>query len=91
MDWKQYKKLTPTGRRLTDYILSHKKPEPLSVEKFLRICGVDTTDVPVFRQNATAKTVCQELIKKGVVFDAKVEDGYIVIEREKPKILEHKP
>ena len=91
LDWKQYKKLTPTGRRLTDYILSHKKPEPLSVEKFLRICGMDTTDVPVFRQNATAKTVCQELIKKGVVFDAKVEDGYIVIEREKPKILEHKP
>lgn len=89
LDWKQYKKLTPTGRRLTDYILSHKKPEPLNVEKFLRICGSDTTDIPAFRQNQQAKRACDELVKKGVVFDAKVEDGYIVIEREPPKILEH--
>ena len=91
LDWQQYKKLTPTGRRLTDYALSHKTPEPLSVEKFLLVCGSDTADMPAFRRNAAAKTACQELVKKGVVYDARVEDGYIVIEREKPKILEHKP
>ncbi|MBR5940179.1 MAG: TrfA family protein [Neisseriaceae bacterium] len=89
LDWKQYKKLTPTGRRLTDYVLSHKEPEPLSVERFLLTCGSEETEPK--RQNQQARRACEELIKKGIVYDARVEDGFIVIEREQPKILEHQP
>ena len=81
LHWEDYKKLTPTGRRLTDYILSHKEPLPLAVQSFLRMCGADTAEQPAFRQNAAAKTVCAELVKKGIVKSAEVKDGFIYIER----------
>ena len=81
LNWGEYKKLTPTGRRLTDYVLSHKEPLPLAVQSFLLMCGSETAELPVFRQNAAAKTVCNELVKKGIVKSAYVEDGFIHIER----------
>lgn len=89
LNWNEYKKLTPTGRRLTDYALSHKEPKPLSVERFLLTCGTNIQNTPVFRQNQQAKRACDELMKKGIVYSAKVEDGFILIEREVPKILEY--
>lgn len=81
LNWKEYKKLTPTGRRLTDYALSHKEPQPLAVKDFLLMCGADTANLEPKRQNQQARRVCDELMKKGVVQSAKVEDGYIVLER----------
>lgn len=81
LDWEHYKSLTPSGRRLTDYILSHKDPLPLKVESFLQMTGCDTEQIPVFRQNQQAKRVCDELMKKGIVYSAKVENGQIFVER----------
>ena len=81
LHWEDYKKLTPTGRRLTDYVLSHKEPLPLAVQSFLLMCGSDTADLPAFRQNQQAKRVCDELVKKGIVKSAEVIDGSIHIER----------
>ena len=81
LHWEDYKKLTPTGRRLTDYVSSHKEPLPLAVQSFLTMCGSDTANAPVKSQNQAAKTVCAELVKKGIVKSAEVIDGFIHIER----------
>ena len=81
LHWEDYKKLTPTGRRLTDYVLSHKEPHPLAVQSFLLMCGSDTANDEPKRQNAAARTVCAELVKKGIVKSAEVKDGFIHIER----------
>ena len=81
LHWEDYKKLTPTGRRLTDYVLSHKEPYPLAVQSFLLMCGSDTANDEPKRQNAAARTVCAELVKKGIVKNAEVKDGFIHIER----------
>lgn len=90
LNWEQYKKLTPTGRRLTDYALSHKEPNPIAVKTFLMMCGADTAEMPVKTQNLLARRVCSEIVKKGVVQVAKVEDGFIYIQREQPKMLDAK-
>ena len=79
--WEEYKKLTPTGRRLTDYVLSHKTPNDLEVKNFLLMCGADTVNSPIKTQNLVAKRACDELVKKGIVKSACVKDGFIHIER----------
>lgn len=81
LHWEDYKKLTPTGRRLTDYVSSHKEPLPLAVQSFLTMCGSDTANDEPKRQNQQARRVCDELVKKGIVKSAEVKDGFIHIER----------
>ena len=81
LNWEEYKKLTPTGRRLTDYVLSHKTPNDLEVKNFLLMCGADTVNSPTKTQNLVAKRACDELMKKGIVKSACVKDGFIHIER----------
>ena len=79
--WGKYKSLTPMGRRLADYALSHKYPNPIRIQLFLQLCGSEQVDSNEHVKLKTARKVCLELMTKGVVKYAYVTDGKIVIDR----------
>lgn len=79
--WSQYKRLSPMARRLTDYVFSHRQPNPIPVTTFLAMCGSDQIDSPSKTQNHSAKKVCAELVDKQLVKAAFVHDGRIIVER----------
>lgn len=74
-NWDAYKNLSPAGRRLVDYVSSHKTPLPLSVENFVSLCGVEMDSAA--RARSFAKAKCQELKSNGWVADIFVENDRI--------------
>lgn len=62
--WDIYRKLSPVGRRLADYIESHKHPYPLGLEKFREMCGSGDESNTSWRQ--TVKKACAEVQGTGI-------------------------
>lgn len=79
--WSQYKKLSPMARRLTDYVFSHKHPNPIPIPAFLAMCGSDQINSPAKTQNQNAKKICAELTEAQLVKTAFVLSGKIIVER----------
>ena len=69
------------ARRLTDYIFSHKHPNPIPIPAFLAMCGSDQINSPVKTQNQNAKKICVELMEAQLVKTAFVLSGKIIVER----------
>lgn len=63
-NWETYRELTSIERRLADYLLSHKHPYPLGLDKFKRICGSTNSTPTSWRQQV--KKACAGLEAKGV-------------------------
>lgn len=73
--WPIYRDLTPTARRLADYVESHRIPNPLPVERFANLCG--SVDQSTSSQAQTARKACRELEEAGIVVQAFVKKGMI--------------
>lgn len=74
-----YHDLTPVARRLYDYIGSHRKPYPLALEAFHKLCGSSTKDEYKWAQ--IVKGACKEVQSAGLVKSVYVVHGRIVAER----------
>lgn len=83
--WDKYKSLSPMGRRLTDYALSHRTPNPLPIIKFLYLCQSEQINSANSMKKQTAQRICSELVEKGVVANAFVANGNIYIKRHEKK------
>lgn len=81
--WDKYKKLSPTARRLYDYIGSHQTPYPIKLETFKGLCGSQTKELWKLRQQI--RKACNELVDAGMVSKAWVEKDLIHCERENLK------
>lgn len=79
VEWVKYRLLTPTARRLYDWITSHQTPYPLQLPTFKSICGSKTEQASKWKQ--TAKDVCEELVERELVEDAFVKGEEIVVVR----------
>lgn len=67
-NWATYRDLSPVARRLADYVVSHKHPFPLELEKFRKMCGsIDSTRTS-WRQ--TVRKICRELVAAKIVESA---------------------
>jgi hypothetical protein len=75
IDWPIYRSLSPTARRLTDYVCSHKEPLPLSLKDLHDIC--DSGTVKVSSWNQTVRNACQELLSGGIVKHFMIDKGLI--------------
>ena len=74
-----YNHLSPVARRLYDYIGSHKKPFPLALDAFHKLCGSNCQIERKWTQ--IVKGACLEVQEAGLVKSAWVAHGRIVIER----------
>lgn len=63
--WSTYRHLSPVARRLADYLISHKHPYPLALDKFAKICG--SNDVNVWSWRQTVKKACREVEEAEIV------------------------
>lgn len=81
--WDRYRKLSPTARRLYDYIGSHQTPYPIKIETFKSLCGSQTKELWKLRQQI--RKACGELVSAEMVSKAWVEKDLIHCERKKPK------
>lgn len=71
--------LSPVARRLYDYIGSHKKPYPLALDSFHKLCGSSCKDTYKWAQ--IVKRACLEVQNAGLVKSVFVAHGRIVTER----------
>jgi hypothetical protein len=81
LPWEKYKKLSTTTRRLADYALSHKYPNPIDIVSFLKMCGSDRVYSPPKTRTTAAERCCKEIVKAGLVKEAFINKGKIVILR----------
>ena len=78
--WNAYRELTPTARRLADYIQSHRNPYPLDAEKFRKMCGSEYSDPYDWR--IKVRRACNELTASGITAFATVDkSGMIIVQR----------
>lgn len=77
--WDKYRKLSPTSRRLYDYIGSHQTPYPIKLETFKNLCGSQTKEVWKLRQQI--RKACDELVDAEMVSKAWIENDLIHCER----------
>lgn len=77
--WPIYRELTPSARRLADYVESHRTPNPLPVTKFAQMCG--SKDQAARSQSQTARKACVELVEAGIAAQAFVKSGMIYAHR----------
>lgn len=73
--WEKYLNLSPIARRLADYIVSHKYPFPLSIERFRQICGSEDMNVTSWRQ--TVKKACAEIEAANIATTVILKEGLI--------------
>lgn len=69
--WAIYRKLSPTSRRLADYIESHKFPFALPLAKFKEMCDSGDAETSSWRQ--TVRRACAEVQKAKLVSAAKLD------------------
>ncbi len=74
--WIIYRRLTPIARRLADYMESHKKPFPLDIESFRKMCDSGNENPRSWRSKITA--ACGELQASGIVTSAIIINDKIV-------------
>lgn len=70
--WEKYRFLSPTARRLYDYLASHRNPNPLPLLAFQNICGSNSTRLKKWREQC--REACAELVNAGLVEKAHVTD-----------------
>lgn len=75
VEWKKYREVSPTARRLYDYAASHKNPFPLSLASFHSLCSSDRAQDKYWTRSV--KAACAELISVGLLADASVVAGKI--------------
>ncbi|MHB8201916.1 plasmid replication initiator TrfA [Acidithiobacillus sp.] len=63
-EWASYRSLTPTARKLADYIESHKKPFPLSLDQFKSMCASTSGRLSDWRRQV--KSACLVLEEAGI-------------------------
>ncbi|MCK9709838.1 plasmid replication initiator TrfA [Pseudomonas syringae] len=69
--WLKYRALSPTARRLFDYLVTHKVPYPLKLETFRLICGSESTRPKKWAEQT--REACVELENSQLVEKAYVE------------------
>ncbi|MBD8829031.1 replication initiator protein A [Pseudomonas sp. CFBP 13602] len=69
--WDRYRALSPTARRLFDWIVTHKAPYPLKLETFRLICGSESTRAKKWAEQT--REACKELEAANLVQKAYVE------------------
>jgi hypothetical protein len=69
--WVRYRALSPTARRLFDWIVTHKIPYPLKLETFRLICGSESTRPKKWTEQT--RQACKELEDAKLVQRAYVE------------------
>lgn len=74
-NWEKYRKLSPVARRLADWIVSHKNPYPLNIEKFRKICG--SVESTTYGWRRTVKNACEEIKDAGIANTVYVKDDKI--------------
>lgn len=79
-NWEVYRDLSPVARRLADYIVSHKYPYPLSLERFRQMCGSTNSVTRSWRQ--MVKKVCVEVQEAKIAETAFLTDDKICCVRE---------
>lgn len=62
--WRTYLSLSPVGRRLADYIESHRVPLPLGLERFKSMCGSQDSQLKSFRE--TVRRAIVEIKTAGI-------------------------
>lgn len=82
VEWIKYRGLTPTARRLYDYIASHRDPNPLAIESFRMLCGSESSRPKRWREQV--QKACTELQETGLVVSAWVVDDRICCDRSLP-------
>jgi hypothetical protein len=70
--WDVYRSLSPTARRLVDYIESHKHPFPLSLDSFQELCASSSSKKYEWRRHV--KKICEEIQLAGIVNVAIVDE-----------------
>jgi hypothetical protein len=63
-NWNAYRNLGPVARRLADYIESNRHPYPLKLEKFMKMCGCEDTQMKSWRD--TVKQACAAVEKSQI-------------------------
>jgi hypothetical protein len=63
-EWHSYRSLSPTARKLADYIESHKKPFPLSLTQFKCMCASTTGRLADWRKQV--KSACLGVEEAGI-------------------------
>ena len=85
LPWEAYKQLKPVSKRLLDYCYSHKNPNPLPVAVFSQLCtGSNVVDNRNALQNA--RRACAELLERGLVAMAFIENGTIFLQRHSKEV-----
>lgn len=78
-EWEIYRDLSPVARRLADYMGSHKKPFPITLEKFREICGSTSKSKSSWHTIVSKASI--ELVKNEVAAKITVQAGRITIIR----------
>ena len=78
--WQIYRKLSPTARKLADYVCSHRTPNPLSLEKFRLLCVSAATPQSWKKQ---VDRVVKELEGYPTILNIFVSNGHIHCIRDK--------
>ncbi|MDP5168581.1 plasmid replication initiator TrfA [Pseudomonas syringae] len=73
--WVKYRALSPTARRLFDYLVTHKAPYPLKLETFRLICGSESTRSKKWAEQT--REACLELEQSHLVERAYVEKDVV--------------
>lgn len=73
--WAEYKKLSPSARRLCDYILSHRSPLPLSIDNFGKMCATQDKARDSWRR--TIRKAADEVVKAGFCHSINVDRSHI--------------
>jgi hypothetical protein len=77
--WERYRELSPTARRLFDYVASHREPYPIKLETFRELCGSDSDRINKWKEQVNK--ACRELQESNLVDGAWIDKGLIYCRR----------
>ena len=79
LTWLKYRDLTPTARRLFDWVASHREPYPLKLATFQKMCGSRMAREARWKEHTG--DACAELCASELIEDAFVKGDEIVFRR----------
>jgi len=82
--WDQYRQLSDISRRLYDYIVTHRDPHPLPIEKLHKLCASDCKCPREWRR--MVRKACKELEDRALVDAILIADQKIMIYRKNRKL-----
>lgn len=77
--WERYRRLSPTARRLFDYLASHAQPFPVRLETFRQICGSESARPKKWREQVG--DAAREVMDAGLIKRAWIDGDVIRCER----------